>query len=72
MNLSDLKPYMTHHHCFTRWTVSRVIADMRGEKSCKQYDYEAGKILRAAKSANEIRFIQGRARSCYYEFVAKG
>lgn len=68
MHLKDLRKYMTHTNCFTRAVVSSAISKMRGEPDCGQYYSEAGKLLRFARANGEIRYIENRKRSCYYDF----
>lgn len=70
MEFKDLKQHMTHTTCFTRHTVSAAIAKMRCEPDHKQYETEAGKLLRKAMDSGEVRFIENRERSCYYDFTA--
>ena len=67
MRLHDLRPYMAHTGGFTRSVVSKALAAMRGEQHCRQYDAEAGKILRDAIKLGEARFLFGGRR--YYDLV---
>lgn len=69
MDINEIKPHMPHRYCFTRWTVAQGIAAYFGEQNPHIYIDEAGNILRRARRAGHVKFIQGRIRSVYYDFV---
>ena len=70
MKLEDLKPYMNHTTGFTRMVVARALEKMNGGGGDpRPYINTAGKLIKDARTAGVIRYIEGRERSCYYDFV---
>ena len=70
MKLEDLRPHMSHTTGFTRYIVARALAKVDGG-GCdpRMYLNTAGRLLKEARASGVVRYIEGRARSCYYNFV---
>ena len=70
VKLEDLKSHMHHTYGFTRRTVADALCNFYccQKKPC-EYESAAGRLLKQAREAGTVRYIEGRERSCYYEFV---